>query len=99
ETYDWSTGDNTSTITLGGIGATTGVVEYTVTVTDENGCSNSDTVVVTYENCIPAGLASIGNETGLELYPNPTSDGLAISLSGMNADNVEVFVVDITGRT
>jgi len=46
--YDWSTGDNTQSITINAAG------QYTLTVTDTNGCSNSKNITV-----IPSNTATI----------------------------------------
>jgi hypothetical protein len=53
---------------------TAGVGTYTLSYvyTDANGCSNSDTAVVSVIVCTTTGLASMNQNSGIGLYPNPT---------------------------
>lgn len=99
ESYNWSSGETTSTITVGGMGATTGTMEYSVTVTDENNCSNSDTVVVSFENCIPAGINAAMAEMSMEVFPNPADDMVRITFNGVESEDLNVSLVDITGKS
>lgn len=61
--YLWNTGATTQTITVN----TTG--DYSVTVTDANGCTGSDTISVTYST----GIANAWPDTW-QVYPNPVQD-------------------------
>ncbi len=57
-TYLWSTGETTQTITASG----TGINNFSVTVTNEHGCSSSDTVSINFA-LIPQ--VNLGNDTTL----------------------------------
>jgi len=66
-TYLWSTGETTSQIV-----ATGAAGEYSVTVTDVNGCSGDATFLIT-------NMQDTAEEVGLEIYPNPTYDSVHIN--------------------
>lgn len=87
-TYNWSTGS-----TAAGIVATTGN-NYTVTITDNNGCTATKTYSLVGINHIDA--ASI-----LRVYPNPASGaaGFAIEFTAPQAINATIEVVDNAGRS
>lgn len=73
--YSWSTGANTTTIN----GLAPG--NYTVTVTDTNGCSASKTVVVNVYNCTIAALPGLVNTT----CANTANGSVSITMTGGTA--------------
>lgn len=89
ETYSWSNGGTTSTITnlLPGT--------YTVTVVDSaNGCSYSDTVVVNFST-------SLGEITGLTnagVYPNPNEGSFNLFVSFEQATDMDVILYNTLGQ-
>lgn len=87
-TYSWSpTGQTTQTAT----GLATG--NYSVTVTDANGCSATGTVVVGFN-----GINTLGNDiTDLKIFPNPTSDNLTVSANLVNAKPVTIEIFTLAG--
>jgi len=84
-TYEWSNGATSATIS--------GLAEgnYTVTVTDENGCTESESVYVT-----GVGISEV-QEISLNIFPNPAEDILNIIMTG--AEIKKVIVNDQLGRT
>jgi len=67
--YLWSTGEITQTI-IANSGGTPGAVNYSVLVTDAQGCQGTDDITITFEDC--SGIA--GNQAGrFTLYPNPSA--------------------------
>ncbi|HRI42362.1 MAG TPA: T9SS type A sorting domain-containing protein, partial [Bacteroidia bacterium] len=85
--YSWSTSETTQTITV----YTTG--QYIVTVQDNNGCFNSDTIEVT----IFTGIEATAYR-GVQLFPNPAAN--RITLDGMtgNDNDLTVRFLDIRGQ-
>ncbi len=89
QTYLWSTGATTQTINA----TTSGV--YTVTVTNGFGCSDIDTVVVTFT------LGDInhdGSTVQLSLYPNPTTNIIYIDIKDLEADRLNIELLDMNGK-
>ena len=67
--------------------------DYSVAVQDTNGCVTSDTVKV---KIWPAGISEPGS-SGVEVYPNPTSDLVNISFNGLGSKGY-ITVYDISGK-
>lgn len=64
-TYNWNTGDNTQTITASTAGT------YSVTVTNNDGCEATDTIVITLGT---NPTVNLGNDTTICIYNNITLD-------------------------
>ncbi|MFN3939272.1 MAG: T9SS type A sorting domain-containing protein, partial [Chitinophagales bacterium] len=89
-TYSWSDGQNTATA----IGLIPG--DYTVTVTDANGCAAAISVTVTQ----PSAIDNILDGLELQIYPNPVSDFLLIDLQLETMPNdLSMIVNDVLGKT
>lgn len=58
---------------------------YYLTVTEDNGCSDSETIIVNWVNYIK----EISNE--LSIYPNPTDGQLNVVLDDANIDNLTII--------
>ncbi|HWB62873.1 MAG TPA: PKD domain-containing protein [Chitinophagales bacterium] len=85
----WSDGQTTPTaVNLAG-------GTYTVTVTDKNGCQQTETVVVTNITGI-----NVVSEDGLtfKLYPNPAKGSMMVSVSELKAPTT-ITMEDIVGQT
>ncbi|KAF5043295.1 hypothetical protein DSECCO2_503700 [anaerobic digester metagenome] len=92
--YDWSTAESTPTIDVD----TTGVplnapFDIWVTVTDQYGCTGSDTITISFIDC--TGIDE--NDITVSVYPNPSDD-----VFYLKADNVQdemlVQVFGLDGR-
>lgn len=70
--YQWSNGSSASSITVNGTG------NYSVVVTDANGCQASDTAFVDVQVCIS--VEEIAANSAL-LYPNPVKNILTVTVS------------------
>jgi hypothetical protein len=87
--YQWNIGVNTQTITVGSSG------NYAVVVTDGNGCSASDTVMVAIW---PTGVEDVADEVSVSLYPNPTNGAVNIDFSRALDKDVTVKVISMNGE-
>ncbi|MEO1624236.1 MAG: hypothetical protein AAFV25_03690, partial [Bacteroidota bacterium] len=88
--YDWSTGDNSQTIAVNASG------NYTVTITDANGCQNSDDINITV-NDLP--VVELGNDTAFCQGNSITLDaGLASSYDWSTGGNSQTIAVNASGN-
>ncbi|MEM7373708.1 MAG: T9SS type A sorting domain-containing protein [Bacteroidota bacterium] len=85
--YMWSTGDTTESIA----GLASGW--YTVTVTDELGCSVTDSVEVLLAVSIGDNLFS-----HFDLYPNPNNGAFTLSLELSEAEVMHLQLMDMKGQ-
>ena len=98
--YLWTPGNYTTpTITVDTAGAGLGVQEYSVLVTDENSCTNGDTIAVEFLDC--TGIHEINGLKQVTVFPNPNSGTfevdivsdrpLQLTMKIFNANGVKVF--------
>jgi hypothetical protein len=69
--YLWSTGASSPTLPLNGATLGTGTFQFSVTVTNQNACSNADTIVIVVDPCI--GIYTPQSNYDLSIRPNPAS--------------------------
>ena len=88
--YQWSNAATTPTIdpTKGGI--------YSVTVTDVNGCVNSDEVEIEIDVC-PSVDELSGEGFEISYFPNPAKSLVNLTIAGRRLTNVQMVVTDING--
>ncbi len=94
ETYLWSTGATTSSITMDSTGIGLDSVFVSVIVTDEYGCSATDTVLVDFDRC-DNGIGK-DMESRIVVYPNP-GDGLFTVEAPFRKDD-KLMIYDSHGR-
>ncbi len=93
--YLW---DNMSLIQIRQIFASVvglGVHTYYVDVTDSNGCTASDTIVI--EVIDDTGINGVGNDISILIFPNPTKGLFNISIKGIRGE-FDMQIVDAVGR-
>lgn len=93
--YLWSNGSVEQTIKIQTSGLSFDVQEYNVTVTNSaTGCSNNSNIIAyfTFQNC-SYGIDDINLNNCLQVYPNPSGDGLFnYQIQGLNGETkLEVF--------
>ncbi len=89
--YMWSTSETSKSITI--TESLVGTHDYWLEVTDVNGCVNSDTVTISFEQPMNIDLTESG---GLLVHPNPTSGQLNIELPeslGSSPVRIELFTI------
>lgn len=89
QTYLWSNGATTQTITVTADGT------YSVTVTSSSGCTSTDEVTVSIE---PNAVNDKTLAGKLNLFPNPTSGWVNLAFSEFEVGSYTVGVYDVTGR-
>ncbi|MES2591184.1 MAG: T9SS type A sorting domain-containing protein [Bacteroidota bacterium] len=87
-TYLWNNGGTNGSITGMGAG------DYTVTITDGNGCSILNTVTITGV----VGITEVLNSDSFSIQPNPSNGNFNIILNDTNVGITSVNIYDITGR-
>jgi len=94
--YNWipSTGLNNSTIS-NPIASPGSTIEYTLFVTDNNGCIGSDSVIVTVG---PVGILETGQEGSFYIYPNPTGDIIYIKGIYLPNEIISVRLTNVLGQ-
>ncbi len=71
---------------------------YSVIVTDQNGCTNSDTIKVTFINNI--GVDGIGAKMeSVEALPNPSTGKFNLSINGLHGSKTEISILNIHGQS
>lgn len=88
--YLWSTGSQAQSITVGYAG------ELWVEVTNGDGCTGVDTVVIATHTCL--GVDEIQTSASVALYPNPTNGLLNVATAQKSLYDVEVVVFDVMGH-
>jgi hypothetical protein len=91
--YLWSTGAFTPSIGVDSSGIGIGQAQVWVTVTDVNGCINSDTINITFDLCSGIDDGTVV-QNGIEMYPNPFSENFYFR----SDEFVSYFIYDINGK-
>ncbi|PLX00909.1 MAG: hypothetical protein C0594_15050 [Marinilabiliales bacterium] len=94
ESYEWSNGNTDQQTTIDGSALGIGTYEYTVEVTDQNMCSNADTIIISVDLC---SKINDFNTTQANIYPNPAKNILFIDFPE-TVTNVEITLWTITGK-
>jgi hypothetical protein len=92
--YSWTTSGSAQTETILGTSLPLGNNTVTVTVTDGNGCSNTDAVTFNIDGC--AGLDDL-NAIAMSIYPNPSTGEFMYSIENMTGD-INMMVTDLSGK-
>ncbi|MCW3126170.1 MAG: endonuclease i [Bacteroidetes bacterium] len=87
-TYSWNTTPVKTTDTVTGLTAGS----YSVTATDNNGCTGVGTVTIAGINDLTMGV------TDFSVYPNPSNGVFTASVSLESASDITISVVDMTGN-
>ena len=88
--YKWSNGATTPSIQV----STSGT--YVVTITDDNGCTDTDDVVVTVEIC--SGTKQPGLKGSYKVYPNPTNGLVNLEMIQFDQGDYRITVFNVQGQ-
>jgi hypothetical protein len=87
-TYEWSNGATNAEIQNLESG------DFTVTITDANGCS----AVSTWSVQLSVSIENVEGLIRLSLYPNPSVDLVTLDMSLKNAMQVKLDLIDLSGK-
>lgn len=92
--YSWTTSGSSQSETVNGASLPLGDNTVTVTVTDANGCSNTDAVTFFIDGC-----ASIDElkAIAMTLFPNPSAGVFNYAIDNMTG-RIDMMIVDVTGK-
>ena len=90
DTYLWTTGDTTQTISVSTPGT------YGVIVTDFNGCTGGDTLILVSDPCVS--VSEPTSDVNIKYYPNPTRGMLNMNIIGMAGEDAVLEVMTIEGQ-
>ncbi|HNM29647.1 MAG: T9SS type A sorting domain-containing protein, partial [Chitinophagales bacterium] len=82
-------------------GATTAEIDATETgdyycvITNASGCTRTTATVTIINEC----RLGVADAAGVNLYPNPASSSFVVSLTGIDAENAIIAMVDVMGNT
>ncbi len=68
--------------------------DYTVTITDANGCTFTSTTITVVVN----GIEEMVNIIDLKLFPNPTNGTVELNMAGLSGESVTAVLQDGVGR-
>ena len=90
--YVWSTGQTSRKITVQESKV------FSVTVTDTaSGCKFSDEIRVEYDAICVSIDEDLKETTSISYFPNPTNGLLNMKVEGLQAQNVKLFIFNMTG--
>jgi hypothetical protein len=83
-TFDWSNGDTTQNIS-----GLTAPGAYSVTVTDNQGCTQTATAQVQVETT--TAINNTGTETSFNVYPNPAQNHITLNTANLNGASFSII--------
>jgi hypothetical protein len=95
-TYLWSTGEDSQAITVDSTGMVAGLKTVSVDVTSADGCMSSDTIYVSFIECLSIDENAISEE--LQVYPNPGDGRFAITLDSDKAIKGTLILTSTSGK-
>jgi hypothetical protein len=87
--YLWNTGFTGSTLTVYGSDYGTGTYQFWLTAYALNGCSDTDTINVTFYN--DSGIEEAANKETVAIYPNPATDFVVFKSEDFAMTSVEFY--------
>lgn len=95
--YLWTPGNlTTPVITVDSVGIGLATQEFVVEVTDENTCTNSDSVAVGFYDC--TGIDEIEGLDGFTVFPNPNDGNFALKLTSSKSLVLDLKMYNAAGR-
>ena len=94
--YLWSTGATTQSITLDSNNFNVGTNDYSVKVTNNDNCSNSDTITLTVDPCTGI-LTPVLSGAKISILPNPNKGQFELRISGLENQIYDLGIYNSVG--
>lgn len=94
--YLWSNGATTSSITIDSTSYGLGTHIIYVQLANSNGCKTTNNALVTFSPCTEINEADLHNLC-LKIYPNPTHSNFTVAVAG-SSGNAEITIVNMNGQ-
>ncbi|MBK7963928.1 MAG: T9SS type A sorting domain-containing protein [Bacteroidetes bacterium] len=94
--YLWNTNATTSNIIASTASSTNTTVIYSVIVTNQSGCTGTDTINISFIVC--TGIDDLEQEIKVSVFPNPSSDFIQLALSDGVKSDLYFVLMDVLGK-
>lgn len=95
--YQWTPGGNLNDSLISNPTASpNNTATYYVTITDGNGCLNSDSVTVIVNNI--QGITTTESISTISLNPNPSSNTIVVNIKSETTDKFEIKILNTSGQ-
>jgi hypothetical protein len=94
--YLWSTGETTNSITVDSLAFGIGTHHISVVVTDSLGCTATDSIMVTINDCV--GIHEFAGSNTFNIYPNPTKGIFNVEIQGIEDERIELCIYNYNGQ-
>ena len=95
--YLWTPGEyTTATITVDSVGIGLSSQEYSVMVTDNNGCYAEDESIVSFVDC--TGVDEIAGLERVNIFPNPNDGTFNLTIQSAKSISVDLKIYDVLGH-
>jgi PKD repeat protein len=96
--YLWSPGgETTAMITIDPLVVGLGSHTYILVATSLDGCSNSDTTTIVFQDC--TGINALADNFNASVYPNPNHGSFTLEINSKKIENVEMNIINPLGNT
>lgn len=92
-TYSWNTGSTPQTITVSEMTVEDDI--YTVTVSNDYGCENSDSITITFSS---TGMKDFQTSNMISIYPNPARDHITVKSEKVVLNGYIIKIWDVSGK-
>ncbi len=96
DAYIWSTGETSQSITIDSLSTGLGTHMITVIITDSLGCTDTDTIMVTIEDC--TGIHEFSSSGRINIYPNPSEGIVNLEIQGVTDSRIELCIYSFSGK-
>lgn len=94
--YNWSDGSTGNNMQIDASVQGINSTAYSLTVTDENGCTGEASIMVTVDAC--QGIEDHNNQIGVSIFPNPNKGKFTLEITGETNGQALVSIANAAGE-